>query len=234
MAVSALQIHMLLEVAGSTAGVLLYGRLRARQGDPVGDRARLDVLIGAAVGAMLGARLLWWIGEPGLPFAAILQGKTVVGGLLGGLIGVELTKKVRGIRSRTGDLFVFPLVLAMCVGRVGCFLAGPADKTHGLPSSLPWALAVGDGVRRHPVALYEIAFLLALVPLLRAVNGAPGIRFRLFLTSYLLFRLGVDFLKPEPAPLAGGLTAIQWACVAGIVYYAAGFARRAFTQEVTA
>jgi prolipoprotein diacylglyceryltransferase len=213
---------------------MLYGWLRGREGDPVGDRARLDVLIGAAVGAMVGARVLWWVGEPGVSFAAILQGKTVVGGLLGGLIGVEVTKKIRGIHTRTGDLFVFPLILAMCIGRIGCFLAGPADKTHGLPSNLPWAIAVGDGVRRHPVALYEIAFLIALVPLLRAIHGAVGDRFRLFLLAYLLFRLGIDFLKPYPAPLAGGLTAIQWVCVAGIVYYAAGFARRAFTREVLA
>ena len=232
--VSALTVHAVLEVVGSTCGVIFYGWLRGRVGDTVGDRARLDVLIGAAVGAMVGARVLWWVGEPGVPLAAILQGKTVVGGLLGGLIGVEVTKKVRGIRSRTGDLFVFPLILAMSIGRIGCFLAGPADKTHGLPSDLPWAIAIGDGVRRHPVALYEIAFLLALVPLLRAVHGAPGDRFRVFLSSYLLFRLGIDFLKPYPVPLAGGLTAIQWACVAGILYYAASFARRGVTREVLA
>jgi prolipoprotein diacylglyceryltransferase len=226
---------MVLEVLGSMCGVWLYARLRPRAGDTVGDRARLDVLIGAAIGAVVGARLLWWVGEPGLSIAAILQGKTVVGGLLGGLIGVEVTKKIRGIRSSTGDLFVYPLILAMCIGRVGCFLAGPADKTYGLPSDLPWAIAIGDGVRRHPVALYEIAFLLALVPLLRGINGIPGDRFRVFLGSYLIFRLAVDFLKPEPHALAGGLTAIQWACVAGIVYYATGLARRVFTQrEVTA
>jgi prolipoprotein diacylglyceryltransferase len=226
---------MVLEVLGSMCGVWLYARLRRGAGDPVGDRARLDALIGAAMGAVVGARLLWWVGEPGLSIAAILQGKTVVGGLLGGLIGVEVTKKVRGIRSSTGDLFVYPLILAMCIGRIGCFLAGPADKTHGLPSDLPWAIAIGDGVRRHPVALYEIAFLLALVPVLRAIHGIPGDRFRVFLGSYLIFRLAVDFLKPEPHALAGGLTAIQWACIAGIVYYAAGFARRAFSQrEVTA
>lgn len=227
-------IHALLEIAGSTAGVVLYARLRAKEGDPVSDQARLTVLIGAAFGAMLGARLLWWLGEPGLPLAQILSGKTIVGGLLGGLIGVELAKKLRGIRGSTGDLFVFPMMLATVIGRIGCFLAGPADHTHGLPSNLPWAVAVGDGVRRHPVALYEILFLILLAPLLLRVHGQQGDRFRVYLSSYLGFRLLVDFLKPFPRPVAGGLTAIQWACVAGLVYYAIGFARRAMRREVTA
>ena len=228
------QIHAILEIAGSTLGVLCYGWLRARQGDAISDRARLDVLVGAAVGAMLGARLLWWVGEPGLSLAYFFQGKTVVGGLLGGLIAVEVTKKLRGITRSTGDLFVFPLIVAMVIGRIGCFLAGPVDKTHGLPSDLPWALAVGDGVRRHPVALYEIAFLLLLGALLHRVHGQPGDRFRVFLGSYLVFRFFVDFLKPYPQPLVGGLTAIQLAALAGIVYYAATFARRRFAREATA
>lgn len=215
-------IHTGFEVAASTSGVALYGYLRAKQGDAVDDRARLSVIVGAAIGAALGARYLWLLGDPG--------GKTIVGGLLGGLIGVELAKKIRGIRTSTGDLFVFPLILAMCIGRIGCFLAGPEDHTHGLPSDLPWAMAMGDGVRRHPVALYEIAFLIALVPVLMRVRVA-GDRFRIFMTAYLTFRFFVDFLKPYPLPFFAGLTAIQWAALGGIAYYASVFARRALVTE---
>lgn len=219
-------LHTALEIAGSTAGALLYAFLRKRQGDPVDDRDRLWVLAGAAIGALIGARLLSWIGEPGLPLAQLFAGKTVVGGLLGGLIGVELTKKLIGVRTSTGDLFVFPLIVAIVIGRIGCFLSGPADRTHGLPSDLPWAIAVGDGIPRHPVALYEIAFLLALVPVLRIDFRHSGDRFALFLMSYLGFRLFVDLLKPYPTAVFGGLTAIQWACVAGLAYYAVRFAAR--------
>ena len=50
--------------------------------------------------------------------------------------------------------------------------------------------------------------------------------FRVFMASYLLFRLLVDFLKPDPPALAGGLTAIQYASVAGIAYYLWGATRR--------
>jgi phosphatidylglycerol---prolipoprotein diacylglyceryl transferase len=218
-------VHSLLEIAGSAAGVLVYAFLRRREGDPVDDRARLSVLAGAAIGAMLGARLLWWIGEPGLPLSQLFAGKTIVGGLIGGLIGVELAKKRIGVRTSTGDLFVYPLITAIVIGRIGCFLSGPADRTHGLATDLPWGLAVGDGIRRHPVALYEIAFLLALVPLLRNVRF-PGDRFRAFMLSYLMFRLLVDFLKPYPQATFLGLTAIQCACVLGVAYYVSVFARR--------
>jgi hypothetical protein len=39
---------------------------------------------------------------------------------------------------------------------------GVYEETYGLPSSLPWAMDLGDGIQRHPVALYEIIFLIAL------------------------------------------------------------------------
>jgi prolipoprotein diacylglyceryltransferase len=89
---------------------------------------------------------------------------------------------------------------------------------------------MGDNIPRHPVALYEIAFLIALIPLVRLASW-PGGRFQIFLPSYLAFRLAVDFLKPYPPRIFAGLSAIQWACVAGIAYYAAVFARRFAVRE---
>ena len=208
-------MHFAFEVAGYLAGVLVYTALRARRGDVVSDRERATVFTGAAVGAALGSRLLFVLSYAGGDF---FGGKSIVGGLLGGLIGVEIAKKLSGITRSTGDLLVYPLITAIAIGRIGCFLAGPADKTAGLPTSLPWGMAVGDGVRRHPVALYEIAFL-ALLGLALARVRRDGDRFRLFLASYLVFRFAVDFLKPDPPPVLLGLSAIQWACAAGVLYY---------------
>src|SRR5258708_6154644 len=189
-----LRVHFALEVLGYVAGATVYAVSRARRGDRIPDHNRATVLAGAALGAAIGTRLLFVLCEPSR-FAdptSWLAGKTVVGGLLGGLIGVELAKRIAGITSSTGDLFVYPLIAAMCIGRMGGFLAGPIDKTAGLPTSMPWGLAVGDTVRRHPVALYEIAFLLLLGLALRRVRR-DGDRFRIFLASYLTFRLAVDF-----------------------------------------
>ncbi len=204
-------VHFAFEVAGYVAAAAVYVIVRQRRGDTVPDRARAAVIAGAAAGAALGARLL-----------VLFQGKTVVGGLLGGLIGVEIAKWMLGVTRSTGDLFVAPLITAMCIGRIGCFLTGPIDHTAGNPTTLPWAVAIADGVPRHPVALYEIAFLLLLAPVVRLAKR-EGDRFRIFLSSYLAFRLAVDFLKPDPKPILLGLTTIQWACAAGLIYYALVF-----------
>jgi len=236
-------LHTVFETLGYLSAVLVYMAVRKRRGDAIADRDRLAVFAGALVGAALGTRLLFLLCNPAVTLQHwtdpryLLGGKTIIGGLLGGLIGVEIAKRLAGIRRSTGDLLVLPIIAAISIGRIGCFLTGPADGTAGLPSSLPWAVAIGDGIPRHPVALYEIAFVLLLIPVtehVRRRSPHAGDSFRLFLASYLLFRLLVDFLKPIPAPLPGGLTAIQWACLAGLAYYAAVFARRLAASDVRA
>lgn len=240
---SPFRLHTVFETLGYLSAVLVYLAVRKQRGDPVGERDRITTFAGALVGAALGTRLLFLLCNPPLTLQHwadpryLLGGKTIVGGLLGGLIGVELAKKVAGIRQSTGDLLVLPIIVAIAIGRIGCFLTGPADGTAGLPSSLPWAIAIGDGIPRHPVALYEIAFVLLLIPIAERVRRRSpyaGDSFRVFLSSYLLFRFLVDFLKPIPAPLRGGLTAIQWACLAGLAYYAAAFARRLSASQARA
>ena len=69
---------------------------------------------------------------------------------------------------------VFPLLLGMALGRVGCHLAGLTDGTYGTATTLPWALDLGDGVARHPTNLYEIGFLLLLAGLLWWARAPPA------------------------------------------------------------
>lgn len=200
---------------------------RGRRQDPLPASTRSTVLLGGLAGALLGAKGLVLLehralvaADPRQALALLLMGKTVVGALLGGLVGVELTKAATGLRRSTGDLFVLPLLVGMAIGRIGCFLSGLDDHTHGLPTALPWGVDFGDGVPRHPTQLYEIAVLVALALLLRPRPGRAwpeGLRFRLFLGTYLAFRLGVDALKPGD-PLALGLGAIQWAALAGLLW----------------
>lgn len=208
-------IHSFFEILGYVAAVLVYIAVRRRRGDTVADETRAAIFAGAAAGALIGSRLLVWP-----------SGKTIVGGLAGGLIGVELAKKFLGVKRSTGDLFVLPLIVAMSIGRIGCFLTGPIDHTEGNPTTLPWGIAIGDPVKRHPVALYEIAFLLLLIPVteyVRRHSKHNGDAFATFLASYFAFRLLVDFIKPDPPPIFLHLSTIQWACIAGLIYYALVF-----------
>lgn len=224
----ALPAHAVLEFLAYPLGVALLSRLRTRWGDPLAQRTRLLVILAAAAGAVAGSKLLFLLERPDLlpvritPPALFASGKSVVGGLLGGLAAVELAKRYLGERRSTGDLFVLPLCLGMAVGRVGCFLGGLADDTFGAPTSLPWGVDFGDGVTRHPTQLYEIMALagIALWAIRHRTRAAgSGDVFKGFMVLYLGWRLFVDFLKPEPPPLALGLTAIQFACLGGIAYY---------------
>jgi prolipoprotein diacylglyceryltransferase len=161
-----------------------------------------------------------------------LSGKTIVGALLGGLLGVEGIKRVIGWEQSTGDAFVAPLIAGMIIGRVGCQLSDARDLTYGIPTTLAWGWDYGDGLPRHPTALYEILALAAIAWMIataRSLREVSGDRFRALMVAYLCLRLALDFLKPPHGmPVAGmpvpdapaGLSAIQWACLAGLAYYA--------------
>jgi prolipoprotein diacylglyceryltransferase len=218
--------HPVFESLGYAAGYAVFRRIRARQGDVIAEPQRWTVIAAAAVGALVGSRLLGlaeqWptalaVFHAGHMLALLFSsgGKTIVGGLLGGWLGVELAKRPTGIHSRTGDLFVLPLCVGIAVGRIGCLLAGLADDTYGKPTQLPWAVDFGDHIPRHPTQAYEI-LVLALLGWIatRPANWPDGARFRLFMAAYLAWRLIIDFLKPQP--LVAGMNLIQWACVAGL------------------
>jgi prolipoprotein diacylglyceryltransferase len=153
----------------------------------------------------------------------IYNNKTVVGGFLGGLFGVELSKRIIGEKKSSGDLFVFPMILALIIGRIGCFSMGVYEETYGLQTNLPWGMNLGDGLRRHPIMLYEILFLIllwiVLCQLRKRKNLEGGALFKLFMISYLLFRFMIDFIKPY-YPIVLGLNTIQLTCIAGLLHYA--------------
>ena len=218
----ALVVHSLFEALAYAVGFVIYRIERRRRHELSLPEGRdLALLLAAGVGALGGSRLLAWLD-------GAADGKTIVGGLLGGWIAVEIAKRALGIRRPTGDAFVLPLISAMAVGRVGCFLAGFSDGTYGTPTSLPWGVNLGDGVSRHPVQLYEIAFLLVFGALLVGVRARlrTGESFLFFVAAYGAFRFGVDFFKPGRPISPFGLTAIQLACIAGVAAALAVLAHR--------
>ena len=222
-------VHPIFETLAFLAGLRYYFALRKKRGDAISDPHRLWILAAAGAGALLGSRILGalehpaWLKEPTLAsLLTALNNKTIVGGLLGGVAGVEIVKKILGETRRSGDLFVFPILLAMMVGRVGCLLTSLEDRMAGVPTSLPWGVDFGDGIPRHPLMLYELHFLGASWIVLEAARRRcpleEGSAFKLFMAGYLLFRGLVEFLKPDWR-CPWGLTAIKTACLLGIAYY---------------
>ncbi len=220
-------IHTITDILSLFLAYRYYEYLKKKDGDHVLSNKRLFILIGAAAGALIGSRLLsalsdWqsFINPPTLLY--YYAGKTIVGALLGGIIGVEITKKVVKERTKTGDLFTLPLILGMAIGRVGCFLSGVKDGTVGNPSNLPWAMDQGDGILRHPTSLYEIIFLIILFFVIKRLaknkNLKSGYLFRIFTVSYLLFRFLIEFIKPGEF-IVLGLTFIQVFSLVFAIYY---------------
>lgn len=220
--------HAVFETAAFIIGFRYFLFLRKRQGDIIEQPNRVWIIIGAIFGALIGSRLVGGLENISRLQQApsvmlyFYQNKTVIGGFLGGLFGVELVKWCIGEKKPSGDLFTYPMILALIIGRIGCFSMGVYEETYGLPASVPWAMNLGDGIPRHPVSLYEIVFLVVLWFALsiadRRLTLAPGARFKLFMISYLIFRFALDMIKPRYTIFAG-LSTIQITCLVGLMWY---------------
>jgi hypothetical protein len=147
---------------------------------------------------------------------------SILGALIGAIIGIEIYKALRRTQASTGYLYALPFCAGVAVGRIGCFLSGMDDMTFGIASSLPWAVDFGDGIHRHPVQLYEAcAMVLLIVPLSLWARHRPA-SYRLYafpatVIFYGLQRFLWEFLKPY-APLAGPLNLFHILCLFIIVY----------------
>lgn len=223
---SYLPVHFICECLAYFLGYRYYAYLRMRNKDLISNDNRFKIFVGAAIGAFLGSHIVGVSENPMLfshfDVVYFMGNKTIVGGFLGGLVGVEFTKKQIGVTVSSGDMMVFPLILAMIIGRTGCFFAGLEDGTYGIASDLPWAIDFGDGTRRHPTNLYEILFWILLMLTLHTVERyrqfTDGSRFKVFMISYLVFRLLIEFIKPGYF-FSFGLSVIQLVCIGGILYY---------------
>ncbi|TFI53067.1 diacylglyceryl transferase [Mastigocladus laminosus UU774] len=218
--------HILFESIAYTVALRLV--LRNVRKDIITPPQRTSIIVGGMLGALVGAKALvllqhidlFWQNSQ-LFLLLLLQGKTVVGALLGAVIGVEITKKIIGVKHSTGDVFVYPLILGTAIGRIGCFLTGLSDRTYGIATKLPWGVDFGDRILRHPTQLYEIIFLIILIIFIRLRSRyqyQEGDLFKFYLVCYLSFRFLIDFIKPD-FHIFLGMSAIQIACLCAIVYY---------------
>jgi prolipoprotein diacylglyceryltransferase len=225
--------HLVFEALAYAVGFRAYLWLRKRNGDALDDANRWWVIAAAAMGAVAGSKILYWLEDLRLTFAHrmdlafLMGGKTIVGALAGALFAVEAMKLRLGITRRTGDLFAVPLCLGIAIGRIGCFLTGLDDHTFGLVTRLPWGIDFGDGIARHPTQLYESVFAILLGIFLWRRSLQPHVEgdvFKIFMVAYFAFRLAVDFLKPDVRVFLG-LSSIQLVSAGMLLYYMADIMR---------
>ena len=217
--------------SGGALGVAAHRwRLKAateRLAGAVGPGYFAALAAGAAPGAWLSGSLNTMQGT-----TAFLS-HSIVGAMAGAIIGVEIYKALRGVRGSTGGMFVGSFALGCAVGRWGCLFAGLPDFTYGTPTTLPWAVDLGDGVGRHPVQVYEslcmAGFLAAWLWGLKArASWAMRRGFYALCVCYGLQRFAWEFLKPYPR-LLGPFNVFHILCAGlvtyGVVFYTLDLAR---------
>lgn len=134
-----------------------------------------------------------------------LAGLAIHGGLLGGLLGLIVFVKWKGVGIRDfGDALAPALVLGQAIGRLGNFMNGDA---YGYPTKMPWGLefardtAAGaefPGRRLHPTMLYELLLNLLIFLLLWRLRGKDykkGFIASLYLILYSIGRSFVSFFR---------------------------------------
>jgi phosphatidylglycerol:prolipoprotein diacylglycerol transferase len=213
-------LFMLLAIA---ALVLARRAQPDSQIDPIPPKQRFFLAWAAFIGAGIGAKLPFvlvaghqhWL----TLHAWLADGKTILAGMAGGYMAVEIAKKLLGLSAKTGDAIAFPLAVCVAVGRWGCFFNGCC---FGTETHMPWAVDFGDGVHRHPTQVYESLFHLVMAIVLWQLLRRGLLRWqrlKLYLIAYCIFRFTTEFIRPEPR-IIGGLTAYQWGAIAMVTLLA--------------
>jgi prolipoprotein diacylglyceryltransferase len=216
--------HIIFDVAAwlaalGTAWLLFNWRFRSRV-ESFADRVGAGYFVALTSGGLLGAYGFGTLnaflsGHTGV-------GRSILGGLVGAILFIELYKLRKGVRGSTGAVLALPFCIAIAIGRIGCFTAGLDDYTYGIATAAPWGVDFGDAIARHPVQLYEavsmsIAALVLLAAFWRRSHLATANAFYATMFVYAAQRFAWEFFKPY-ATLLGPLNLFHLLCMALLVY----------------
>ena len=200
--------------------------LRSELGRRVGRAdAASGVVLAAALGGLVGARLYWYVEHAGAAQPVDLlsaAGFTWYGGVLGGAAAALIV--ARRHRLALPELLgacAPGLALGYALGRIACQFAG--DGTYGVPSDLPWAMAYPHGEvptteRVHPTPVYEtLTGLVIFWVLWRLRERVSALRlFGVYLVLAGAERFLVEFVRRNDV-VAAGLTQPQlWAAATAL------------------
>ncbi len=158
----------------------------------VAEPVLILIYVCGLLGALLGSHVVFWIAELPLRLEEarswwrLLAGRTILGGLLGGYLGVELGKSWVGHTRSTGDAFAVIVPVSLCVGRVGCTLRGCCSG-----SILPWLSTTALEAGFHLTAA-------GLLAMLARYGKLRGQLFHVYLVAYGLFRIAMEVWRDTP------------------------------------
>lgn len=185
------------------------------------------IVLFGLLGGLIGSKILViienifvLIENPAYLKGFIFTGKSIVGGIMGGYLGIRLIKKIKNIQEfRCGNDIAPSVALGMAVGRIGCFLSGCC---YGTETSLPIGINFGDGTNRIPTQLIEMTFciFLFIYLLVRQKNYdqlMPGILFKELVLSYFGFRFVIEFIRDTNKNILF-MSIYQVICLLGIAF----------------
>jgi prolipoprotein diacylglyceryltransferase len=225
-------IHLLFDLLAYAIGTFLVlkvfkNRTQRIENENIRYAYYTTVIVGAFFGAFMVGSINTYISLASN--GSFILGKSILGAIIGGIVAVELFKKVMHIKGSTGAYFVLSLAIGIAIGRVGCFLSGLDDYTYGIATNSFLAYDFGDGIPRHPVQLYEsltmfLFFIYVVYIYFKDQKYFEKYIFYLFILLYATQRFVWEFLKPYET-IALGLNVFQFFCL-GLVGYALYHLRR--------
>lgn len=182
-------------------GYFVIHRELARRGED--PEIAADILLGALIGGIVGAKLyyviLHWDRTAAAPFAMLFSrgGLVWYGGFIGGVLGVVWILRRRGQPiPKMADVVAPALAIAYGIGRIGCFLVGddygrPTESwvgiefPRGIPPStagelrsdfgltIPESVPDSEVLAVHPTQLYETGLSLLIFVALWRLRRHP-------------------------------------------------------------
>jgi phosphatidylglycerol:prolipoprotein diacylglycerol transferase len=200
-----------------------------------------DMLAWIAIGGILGAKAYYlalnWQSLVANPMQEILSrgGLVWYGGLIGGVLAYYIQIKLRKLPMAVMyDATAPALMLAIAIGRMGCFLvgddygiytAGPlgiAFPEGSPPSTAGYLRSVGDSIPAnipdsavvpvHPTQVYEVIIALILFAVLWQLGKRklkPGQLFAAFMGLYSVERFLIEFVRAKSDRFLLGLSTSQ-------------------------
>lgn len=161
-------------------------------------------------------KLSYYASHPGEMFNP--AGLTIFGAILGGILGMWIYCRLRGVSATPLlDLAAPGVILGQAIGRIGCTINGCC---YGKPTTLPWGFVYTHpnsyaplGIAVHPTQVYELLWDLLVFGLLfyilRGRLRPEGSLIAAYLALYSLGTFGIRFLRGDVAPFVLGLQEAQ-------------------------
>lgn len=226
--------YMVCSIAGIIVGIILAGR-EARKNN-LSLRAFGAIVATGIISMIVGSKLVLF---DHLQWTTLLQeghlapqnAKSIVGAMIGGMIGVWAAGKWYGYKKSVLDLFAVAGLVALAIQRMGCLFSGCC---HGDITSAPWGITYGPETQPYleqlqlglispeattslpvlPDPIFNIIACIGFALLVKrsaSIWKASGSKFIFAILLYLGFRFVEDFFRFYLEPQEWyGLTAMQF------------------------